>query len=150
MIGDILFVNICRYNKICGYVTKLANSISLLNPDDPFRNKIIEQLLDKLYNVGLIPNKNTLSQLSRVSVSSLCRRRLAVIMHRLKMSQTLKEATVFIEQGHVRVGPETIKDPSFLVTRAMEDFVTWVDQSKIKRKIANYNDQLDDYDLMQQ
>jgi U3 small nucleolar ribonucleoprotein protein IMP3 len=30
----------------------------------------------------------------------------------------------------------------------MEDFVTWVDTSKIKRKIANYNDTLDDYDLM--
>jgi U3 small nucleolar ribonucleoprotein protein IMP3 len=30
----------------------------------------------------------------------------------------------------------------------MEDFVTWVDTSKIKRKVMQYNDQLDDYDLL--
>ncbi len=38
-------------------------------------------------------------------------------------------------QGHVRLGPETVTDPAFLVTRSMEDFVTWVDTSKIKRKV---------------
>lgn len=30
----------------------------------------------------------------------------------------------------------------------MEDFVTWVDTSKIKRKVLKYNDKLDDYDLL--
>lgn len=53
-----------------------------------------------------------------------------------------------MEQGHVRVGPDTITDPAFLVTRNMEDFVTWVDTSKIRRAIANYNDELDDFDLL--
>lgn len=51
-------------------------------------------------------------------------------------------------QGHVRVGPETVTDPAFHVTKNMEDFVTWVDTSKIKRKVAQYNDRLDDYDLL--
>ncbi len=35
-----------------------------------------------------------------------------------------------------------------MVTRNMEDFVTWVDTSKIKRTIARYNDELDDFDLL--
>ena len=64
----------------------------------------------------------------------------------------------FIEQGHVRVGPDTITDPAFLVTRCvsrsaerhferlgsryllnrhMEDFVTWVDTSKLKRTMLD-------------
>jgi U3 small nucleolar ribonucleoprotein protein IMP3 len=137
-----------RYNKICGYVTKLANAISLLKPDDPFRAKISEQLLDKLYQTGLIHNTDTLSQLSRVSVSSLCRRRLAVVLVQLKMSETLREAVTYIEQGHVRVGPNTVKNPAFLVSRNMADFVTWVDGSKIRRKIAQYKDEVDDYDLL--
>lgn len=64
------------------------------------------------------------------------------------MSETLKEACTFIEQGHVRVGPDTVTDPAFLVTRDMEDFVTWVDTSKIKRKVMKYDDRLDDYDLL--
>jgi hypothetical protein len=31
-----------------------------------------------------------------------------------------------------------VNDPAFLVTRNMEDFVTWVDSSKIKRNILGY------------
>ena len=84
------------------------------------------------------------------------------------------------------MGPNTINDPAFLVTRYvssllkhwidwaplvliaisrhMEDFVTWVDTSKLKRTVMKYNDQvrllssmysllltifqLDDFDLL--
>jgi U3 small nucleolar ribonucleoprotein protein IMP3 len=30
----------------------------------------------------------------------------------------------------------------------MEDFVTWVDTSMIGRKVLEYGDKLDDYDLL--
>jgi U3 small nucleolar ribonucleoprotein protein IMP3 len=66
----------------------------------------------------------------------------------MKMAETLKQATTLIEQGHVRVGTEPVTDPAFLVTKTMEDYVTWVDTSKIKRKIETYNDRLDDFDLL--
>jgi len=32
--------------------------------------------------------------------------------------------------------------------RNMEDFVTWVDSSKIKRTVLKYRDEVDDYDLL--
>ena len=32
--------------------------------------------------------------------------------------------------------------------RAFEDYVTWVDSSKIKEKVMKYNDALDDFDLL--
>ena len=98
--------------------------------------------------MGVITTKKSLVQLEKLSTSSFCRRRLSVVMVRLRMSETLKEAVTFIEQGHVRVGPDTLTDSAFLVTRSMEDFVTWVDTSKIKRKVMQYNDKLDDYDLL--
>jgi U3 small nucleolar ribonucleoprotein protein IMP3 len=47
----------------------------------------------------------------------------------------------------VRVGTDVITDPAYLVTRNMEDFVTWVDSSKIKRNIMKYRDKLDDFEL---
>ena len=65
------------------------------------------------------------------------------------MAETLKEAVTFIEQGHIRVGPETMTDPAFLVTRTMDDYVTWADNSKIKRTIMKYNEKLDDFDLLE-
>jgi len=69
-----------------------------------------------------------------------------IFLHRL--SHLFSQATRFIEQGHVRVGPHTITDPAFLVTRHMQDFVTWVDSSKLKRTVLLYNDQLDDFALL--
>ena len=51
-------------------------------------------------------------------------------------------------QGHIRVGPNVVTDPAFLVTRSLEDFVTWVDSSKVKRAVEKYNDRLDDFDLL--
>jgi len=69
-------------------------------------------------------------------------------MTRLRMSETVQAATKIVEQGHVRVGTETITDTAFLVTRSMEDFVTWVDGSKIKRNILKYREKLDDFDLL--
>ena len=99
--------------------------------------------------MGITPTKKSLAQLERLSVSSMCRRRLAVVLVKLKMSESIREAATLIEQGHVRVGPQTVTDPAFLVTRSMEDFVTWVDTSKIKRKVLQYQDKLDDYEVLQ-
>lgn len=129
-------------------VTKLVSIVKKLDSRDPFRMKMTEQLLEKLYSMGVIPSVKSLALCDRLSVSSFCRRRLAVVMVRLRMAENLQEAVTFIEQGHVRVGPETITDAAFLVTRSMEDFVTWVDTSKIRRKVLQYNERLDDYDLL--
>ncbi|KAI9009090.1 hypothetical protein DFJ74DRAFT_686784 [Hyaloraphidium curvatum] len=137
-----------KYNKLCGQIRKLANRLSLLDPRDPFRAAQTDALLNKLYAQGILTVDRTLSQCEKVTVSAFCRRRLPIVMVRLKMSETVREAVTFVEQGHIRVGPEVVTDPAFLVSRSMEDFVTWVDTSKIKRKILAYADRLDDYDLM--
>ncbi|KAI9222884.1 hypothetical protein BC828DRAFT_304320 [Blastocladiella britannica] len=137
-----------KYNRLCGQMRQLTHRISLLDPRDPFKAHKAEALLGKLYIMGLIPNKNALSNVEKISVSAVCRRRLPIIMVRLKMAETVREAVTFVEQGHVRVGPNIVTDPAFLVTRTFEDFITWVDTSKIKRKIMKYNDKLDDFDLL--
>jgi U3 small nucleolar ribonucleoprotein protein IMP3 len=64
------------------------------------------------------------------------------------MADTVPAAVKFIEQGHVRVGPEVVTDPAYMVTRNMEDFVTWVDTSKIKKTIMKYRDEIDDFDIL--
>ncbi|XP_023248140.1 LOW QUALITY PROTEIN: U3 small nucleolar ribonucleoprotein protein IMP3, partial [Copidosoma floridanum] len=97
------------------------------------------EIMSHLVQKSLIPTKWDLSLCQKVTASSFCRRRLPVIMVRCKMSENIKMATQLIEQGHVRVGPEVIKDPAFLVTRNLEDFVTWTDTSAIKKHTMNYN-----------
>jgi len=75
-------------------------------------------------------------------------------MARLKMCETVSAGVKMVEQGHVRVGPEVITDAAYLVprfvpssrggltVRHLEDFVTWVDSSKIKRNIMKYSDKV--------
>ncbi|KXN84210.1 U3 small nucleolar ribonucleoprotein IMP3 [Leucoagaricus sp. SymC.cos] len=154
-----------KYNKLCGSLRSFAHRVALLPAQDPFRATMEGQILSKLYDMGVLNSSAKLSDVdNKLTVAAFCRRRLAVFMCMSKMSETVSVATKFIEQGHVRVGPDTITDPAFLVTRHMEDFVTWVDTSKLKRTVMQYNDevsyqvfalilfsddgQLDDFDLL--
>ncbi|XP_075051275.1 U3 small nucleolar ribonucleoprotein IMP3 [Mixophyes fleayi] len=135
------------YNKLSRSVRELARKVTELDEKDPFRVQSTTRLLEKLYAMGLIPTRQGLQLCDTVSASSFCRRRLPTIVVKLRMAQNLKTAIVFIEQGHIRVGPEVVTDPAFLVTRNMEDFVTWVDSSKIKKHVMEYNEERDDFDL---
>ena len=137
-----------RYNAVCGLDTRLVHKLQQLDPKDEARIQMAAQLTKKLYAMGVLGTERSFLQCESLPTSAFCRRRLAVVMVKLKMAEHLREAATFIEQGHVRVGPNTVTDPAFHVTRNLEDFVTWVDSSKIKRKVLRYNDRLDDFDTM--
>jgi U3 small nucleolar ribonucleoprotein protein IMP3 len=99
--------------------------------------------------MGILPTASKLSAVEKqVTVSAFARRRLPVVMTRLRMAENVQAATKMIEQGHVRVMADTVTDPAYLVTRNMEDFVTWTVGSKIKRHIMKYRDKLDDFELL--
>lgn len=109
-------------------------------------------MLEKLFEMGILGTggggKGKLSDVeNKVTVAAFARRRLPVVMTKLRMADNIQSATKIIEGGHVRVGPEVVTDTAYLVTRSMEDYVTWVDSSKIKRSIMQYRDKLDDFDL---
>ncbi|KAI1289417.1 U3 small nucleolar ribonucleoprotein IMP3 [Halotydeus destructor] len=132
-----------KYNKLARYVKTLAEKISAL-PEDAFRLKYSGDVVDKLYSMGLIHTKR-LKKCSIISVKSFCRRRLPVFMVQSGMfNGPLEVATKYVEHGHVRIGPHTVRDTAFLVTKGHEDFITWND--KIKKKIEAYNETRDDYE----
>nr|CAD7394762.1 unnamed protein product [Timema cristinae] len=137
-----------EYNKLSRQVRELARKVKDLDPKDPFRVDCSAQLLEKLFILGLIPTKWDLSLCDNITASSFCQRRLPVIMVKNKMSERISMATKFIEQGHVRVGAEVVKDPAFLVSRNMEDFVTWVNSSAIRKHVMEYNEMRDDFDML--
>jgi len=109
-----------HYSKLCGHVTKLAAMLKKLPQTDDTRIELTKQLLRKLYLAGLIDSEKSLLKAEEITVSAFCRRRLPVVMMRIKMSENLKEATTFIEQGHIRVGPNVITDPAFLVSIVLQ------------------------------
>ena len=104
-------------------------------------------LVEKLHSSGLIQTKQLLA-CEEMAASNFCRRRLPVVLVHLKLAETIQEGVSLVEQGHIRVGPQAVLDPAHLVSRSMEDFVTWVDSSRIKRTVMRYNGRLDDYELL--
>lgn len=137
-----------RYNKMCGSIRQLAHKMAQLPALDPVRLKHEDMLMEKLDNMGVFGMKDPkVSDLEKLSVAAFCRRRLPVVMARLHMAPSVTDASKFIEQGHVRIGPQVITDPAFLVTKNMEDFLTWVDGSKIKRKIQEFRGTVDDFNV---
>ena len=137
-----------KYNKLVGAIGMVCGKLKAMKASDPQRAEISEQLLRKLYALGLIDSQSSLAKAEAVSVSAFCRRRLPVVMVALKMAENVKTAVTFVQQGHIRVGPDVVNDPAFLVPRNLEDYVTWTTDSKIRRHIAKYNGTLDDFDLM--
>ncbi|GMM28523.1 snoRNA-binding rRNA-processing protein [Martiniozyma asiatica (nom. inval.)] len=137
------------YNKLVGNIKQLARKLALLQPTDSFRIKHEQRLLEKLYKLGLITTTNKISTVeNKLSVSALCRRRIGVMMIKFHMAQNLKDANNFIQQGHVRVGNKVITDPAYLIDRNMEDYLTWVDDSKIKKNLLKFKNKLDDFDII--
>ena len=62
------------------------------------------------------------------------------------MAETIPEAVAMIEQGHIKVGLDTVTDPAFHVTRSMEDHITWAKDSKFRKKVLEFNNKWDDFD----
>ena len=57
-----------------------------------------EQLMRKLYNMGLMPLENSLAGVEKINASSLCKRRLPVVMVRLHMANNLEQANNLVKQ----------------------------------------------------
>ncbi|KNB42220.1 u3 small nucleolar ribonucleoprotein [Blastocystis sp. subtype 4] len=146
------------YNRLVGKLQQFAKKLAELPPDDEFRIQTTEKLVKKLYDMGILLSEGSLAAVETIHASAFCksicavhlinRRRLGVMLIHMKMAHNLEEADNLIRHGHVRVGTDLVTDPAYLVTRNMEDYVTWVDTSKIKRHVMKYNEKLDDFDLL--
>ena len=75
---------------------KLAHLLAALDPGDPVRLKHESLLLEKLYDMGFLGTagaggRGKLSEVEKkITVSSMCRRRLGVVMTRLRMADTVQ------------------------------------------------------------
>ncbi|EPY34650.1 U3 small nucleolar ribonucleoprotein IMP3 [Strigomonas culicis] len=135
-----------RYLRLVGLIRQLLTQLRYLPADSKIRIQITQQVLDKLYQMGLIQEKLGLSEVDKVGVEAFCRRRLPTVLRDLHMSANCKLAADLVHHGHVRVGTTQVRDPAFLVPRALEDYVTWMTGSKIRKHVDSFNAQRDDFE----
>jgi U3 small nucleolar ribonucleoprotein protein IMP3 len=101
-----------------------------------------------LYGLGIIETP-TLADCEKITVASICRRRFPVVLTQLKFCEKVAEADKYVRQGHLRIGPDVVTNPATIVTKEMEDFIGWAHGSKIQRHVREYNQDRDDFDVMQ-
>lgn len=136
------------YASLAREVQALIARIRKLPSNSQVRQKVTEKLLDKMYKIGVTSNKLSLEDLEACAVTQLCKRRLTFVLTQLKMAQHMKHAQDLVEHGHIRVGNDVVKDPAMLITRQQEDLIQWANSSKYKEYIAEFNDERDDFELL--
>lgn len=130
------------YNKLTFETRELAKAITDLK-DEPTKVRLTNALIEKMFSIGLIHTKR-IKKCLNLSVKAFCRRRLPVFIAQSGMFDgPLSVAVKYVEHGHVRIGPQTVRDPAAFVTVDQEDYITWDD--KFKRKIEEYRGEQDDY-----
>lgn len=136
-----------RYMRLVGLTRSLMTHLRHLPADSKIRIEITQQLVDKMFDMGLLHEKLGLSEVDKTGVEAYCKRRLPTLMVKLKMAPNCKFASDFIHHGHVRVGINQVRDPAMLVPRTLDDYITWMPGSKIRQHIDSFNAQKDDFDL---
>ena len=90
-----------RYNKLCGSLRGLAHRLSLLPAQDPFRSQMEDQILSKLFDMGVLNSQAKLSDVdNKLTVAAFCRRRLAVIMVTSKMAETVSAVRLLLPTAY--------------------------------------------------
>mmetsp|Transcript_32144 Transcript_32144/g.74522 ORF Transcript_32144/g.74522 Transcript_32144/m.74522 type:complete len:183 (+) Transcript_32144:77-625(+) len=137
-----------KYRKLGRMMNTLVQKLRKLPADDKDRIKMTEVLLEKCYSMGLADSTQSLEEIVNISASRFCRRRLASVLVANKFCENIKSAVTWVQQGHFRMGPDVISNPAVHVTREMQDHITWSEGSKIYRHIKEFNDEVDDYELL--
>lgn len=85
-----------RYNRLCGAAKRVVTKLSKLDPTDTFRQEQQDKLLEKLFNIGLIPTKKNMGLVDKVRPHPIVSRvfssngtdwpRLAVVARRLPVA----------------------------------------------------------------
>jgi len=89
-------------------------------------------LLAKLHKIGLLGKNANLDDVLSLTLENLLERRLQTIVFKKNIANTPKQARQLITHGHIAVEGRRVIYPSFIVTRDLEDKISFYKGSSIK------------------
>lgn len=103
----------------------------LIGATGPLKEKLVAQLIGRLYRLGLVDKNAKLEDVLGLTVRDLMERRLQTLVFRKGLARTIKQARQFIAHGHIFIGNKKITSPSYLVLREEEDKITFSPSSPL-------------------
>ena len=88
-------------------------------------------LLNRVYNLGLLPKGSRVEDILNLSLKDILNRRLQTLVHRKNISSTVLQARQFIVHEHISIGDKKITAPSYLVTINEEPLIKLAVDSKV-------------------
>lgn len=102
-------------------IRRLARSLLGLPPEE--RKLREQQLISRLYKMGLLPEGSSLDDVLGLKVEDILERRLQTVVYRKGLAKTIYQARQFIVHGHVYIKGRRVTSPKYLVPRDEEDLI---------------------------
>ena len=100
------------------------------------RDKTQEKvLIDKLHRMGLLEKDAGLDSVLSLTSENLLERRLQTFVFKKNLANTINHARQLITHGHIAVNGRKIVYPSFIVTRELEDKISFYKEPNVKAPI---------------
>ena len=107
----------------------------ILGMDNDEREAQEKELLNHLVRVGFISPNAKLEEVLDLNVEDVLRRRLQSLVYRKGLSNTAKEARLFVVHGHITLNGKKINAPGHIVQKADEDNIDFYPGSPVARQI---------------
>ncbi len=90
-----------------------------------------QELIGRLYKLGLVPERATLEDILSLSIQDLLERRLQTVLYRKGLAISLFQSRQFITHGHIAIEGRKVKAPSYMVTRDDEASLDYAESSPL-------------------
>lgn len=90
-----------------------------------------EDMIQSMYNKGLITEGASLDDVLTLTVDDLLARRLQALVYMKGLAMTPKQARQMITHGHICIGDQKVTIPGYTVNRSEEEMLNYVGRSPI-------------------
>lgn len=112
-----------RHETMLSNFRSIARSLIGQTPEQ--RQKRENELLARLKRIGLLPETAVLDDVLDLALEDLLERRLQTIVLRKGLAKTMQQSRQLITHGHVAVGNQRIRTPSYIVTKPDENQIIY-------------------------
>lgn len=104
---------------------------SLIGQASEQRQKRENELLARLKKIGILPETAVLDDVLDLTLEDLLERRLQTIVLRRGLAKTMQQSRQLITHGHVAIGDQRIRTPSYIVSKKDETMVAYATDTSL-------------------
>ncbi len=87
------------------------------------RELVSGELLNRLYKLGILPEKSSIDDVLKLTVRDILERRLQTIVYKKGLAKSVYHSRQMIVHRHIKVGDRIVDRPGYLVSREEEPTV---------------------------